>query len=42
MEKNERQIRGPEAKLKQEGMRYRSERSACPRKDSHLLSSVTG
>jgi hypothetical protein len=42
MEKNEQERRGTEAKLKQEAMRLRSERSACPRRDSHLLSRATG
>jgi hypothetical protein len=33
MEKNEQQMRGTAAKLKQEAMRLRSERSACPRRE---------
>ena len=33
MEKNEQQMRGTEAKLKQEGIRLRSERPACPRRE---------
>ena len=35
-------MRGTEAKLKQEAMRLRSERSTCPWRDPHLLSRVTG
>ena len=42
MEKNEQQMRGTEAKLKQEAMRLRSERPACPRREPHLRSRVTG
>jgi hypothetical protein len=42
MGKNEQKRRGTEAKLKQEAMRLRSERSVCPRRDSHLLSRATG
>jgi len=33
MEKNEQQMRGTEAKLKQEGIKLRSERPACPRRE---------
>jgi len=33
VEKNEQQMRGTEAKLKQEGIRLRSERPACPRRE---------
>jgi hypothetical protein len=32
MEKNEQQMRGHAAKLKQEAMPLRSERAACPRR----------
>src|SRR6266567_8842798 len=42
LEKNEQARRGTEAKLKQEAMRLRSERSVCPRRDSHLHSRATG
>jgi hypothetical protein len=33
MEKDEQQMRGTEATLKQEAMRLRSERSTCPRRE---------
>jgi hypothetical protein len=42
MEKNEQQMRGTAAKLKQEAMRFHSERRACPRRELPSAKPVVG